>query len=343
MKKYFPKLVTASLIFVYLVIIAGALVRMTGSGMGCPDWPKCFGYLIPPTDVAELTWTPERHFEKGQVIIYNEQLLVASHDFKTGSEIDLRNWTSYTKHDYATFNVFHTWTEYINRLCGALAGIVCLAMAIASLGYRKEKWYLVLLSWGVVFMMGFQAWLGAKVVESVLNPMKITTHMVVALLIVAMILYIRFLIRPKYLDNSMKKDPVMSVLLWLGLALSLFQVVLGTQVRQFVDLQIKQLGYDNMSMILAQPEWTFYVHRTFSFVVVGVAIYTFIRNKKLQLGFNKLNWIMVLLLLEIISGVAMYYFHFPFGSQTAHLVFASLLFGVQFYLILENTKAPASK
>lgn len=337
MKKLFPVSVKIALVLVYLVIIAGALVRMTGSGMGCPDWPKCFGYYIPPTDEKELLFTENREFKKGQVIIHDEKLFVAKQDFTASEVFEDNDWNVYTKHDYAIFNVYHTWTEYINRLCGALAGIGCFAMAIFSFSYWREKKKVVLLSWLVVFMMGFQAWLGATVVYSVLNPVKITVHMVMALVIVAVILYILHLVKPKPVE--LKKDGLFSKLLWVSLVFSLIQIVLGTQVRQFVDTQIKKFGYDDMSLILAEPPVNFYFHRTFTFLVVGIAMYMFIRNRKLQLGFSKMNWILLLFGLEVLSGVAMYYFDFPFGMQTTHLVVASLLFGVQFYMILENKSA----
>lgn len=335
MKKHFTTIAKTALVLVYLVIVAGALVRMTGSGMGCPDWPKCFGYYIPPTDIKELTWSANHAFEKGQVIIKDQSLLVAKDNFTTGAEFDASHWKKYTKHDYAVFNASHTWTEYINRLAGALAGLACFIMAIASFSLWKQSKKITLLSWLVVFMMGFQAWLGATVVYSVLNPVKITVHMVMALVIVAVILYIIRLAKPVSSDKIF--NPMFRNILWITLVLTLVQVVLGTQVRQFVDEQVKS-GIGNETLWLSNPEISFYFHRTFSVVVFLANLFLYLRNKRLGLGFSKINWVMGLLILEIASGIAMYYLHFPFGSQAIHLVLASILFGVQFYMLLETRK-----
>ena len=335
MKKHFPTIAKTALVLVYLVIVAGALVRMTGSGMGCPDWPKCFGYYIPPTDLKELTWEPNRAFEKGQVIIKEESLLVAKDNFTTETTFDASHWEKYTKHDYALFNPLHTWIEYINRLCGALAGMACFFMAIASFRFWKQNKKITLLSWLVVFMMGFQAWLGAKVVYSVLNPIKITVHMVMALVIVAVILYIIQLARPKL--ATVKYNSTFRNVLLFSLLLTLIQVAIGTQVRQFVDEQVKN-GLTASILWLQNPSITFYVHRSFSILVLLVNVYLYIKNTKFGLGYSKINWVLAIIGIEILTGMAMAYLDFPIGSQAIHLVLASILFGIQFYMILEAKK-----
>lgn len=338
MKKHFTRITKIALILVYLVILAGALVRMTGSGMGCPDWPKCFGYYIPPTDIRELKFSPQHEFKRGQVIIKDEQLLVAKETFTTSGTFEMDDWELYTRHDYAEFNPLHTWVEYLNRLVGALAGIAVFAMAVASLWQWKTKKRITVLSWITVFLMGFQAWLGATVVYSVLNPVKITVHMVVALIIVALILYILHCATAH--KKIFTKDSLLQRLLVLSLMMTLIQIIVGTQVRQFVDGQVKILGHENMHLIMQSPQISFYFHRTFSIVVLAINLWIYFRNKKLNLGYGKAGWVLVLLALEIASGIAMYYFSFPFGSQSLHLIIAAILFGIQFYMILESYRKP---
>lgn len=332
MRISFRKLAVLTLSLVYLVIAAGAIVRMTGSGMGCPDWPKCFGYYIPPTNVEALMWQPNREFSKGQVIIVKEALFIANRDFKTNTKFKSSNWDNYSKHDYAKFNVWHTWIEYINRLLGALAGLATLALALFSFRYWNRNRLLPFLSWLVVLGMGFQAWLGATVVYSVLEPLKITLHMFMALAIVALLLFVIFQSSGTHLKSYKKGLLPLAICV---LLLTLLQIFLGTQVRQFIDDQIKVLGYTNKNAWLQKPELQFYVHRSLSILVIILNGLLFWKIRKNNLKFSKIKWVLGLIGVEVATGIAMYYFHFPFSSQPLHLILASILFGVQFYLFLE--------
>jgi len=339
MKKYFLTSAKTALVLVYMVIIAGAVVRMTGSGMGCPDWPKCFGYYIPPTEQKELEFTPNKAYDKGQVIIKDERLLVAKSDFTATSSFSASNWEAYTKHDYAIFNPSHTWVEYINRLVGALAGLACLLTFMLSFSFWKENKKIIFYSFFICFLMGFQAWLGKTVVDSVLSPYKITTHMLVALIIVAFQLYL--IASVSTTNPILLKDSKFKLVLYVVLGFTLVQVILGTQVREAID-HLVESGLPRIFW-LESPTLSFYFHRSFSIVILLANLYLFLRNRRLQLGVQKLDWVMRILLLEIVTGIIMSYLHFPFGSQTAHLVLASLLFGVQFYILLQATKFTQSK
>tara|TARA_B110000858_G_scaffold156040_1_gene178275 strand:+ start:272 stop:1306 length:1035 start_codon:yes stop_codon:yes gene_type:complete len=331
MNKLFNRLTKTSLILIYLVIIAGAIVRMTGSGMGCPDWPKCFGYLIPPTQESELLFTSFRDYSKGEMIILNsENLYTATKDFKSNEFINLSNWNLYEKHDYVVYDPVHTWIEYINRLIGALAGIPILLFTLISIYYWKDYKYLTIISILTVIGMAFQAWLGKTVVDSNLAPYKITIHMLMALVIVGLILSL--IVQTKkgdFVNNRLFKN-----LIVFSIVLTLIQVVLGTQVREFVDEKVKSIGYDKANWLTDVPI-KFYIHRSFSVVVLLVNFYLFYLNKKIGLGFNKLSYVIALIGVEILTGILMYYFDFPVLSQPIHLVIATIIFGLQFYILLE--------
>src|SRR6056300_669134 len=332
MKKRYNLFLRTSLVLVYLVIAAGSIVRMTGSGMGCPDWPKCFGYLIPPTERAQLDWKAQHPYEKGQVIIVEESLRVAPKDFISGTEFQAENWEAYTRHDYAIFNPTHTWIEFINRLLGALAGLATLLLFISSIFRFKRDRLASLISFLIILGMGFQAWLGKTVVDSNLLPFKITIHMGMALLLVLLLVYLLARVN----DSKPTLPGSFSFKVWLavGLLLTLVQIGMGTQVRQFVDDQMHLWGLDAASKWLSEAPFLLYFHRSFSllvFAVHGLLFYKLWQNKYLPPVF--LN-ILLLIGLEILTGIWMYYFDFPFSSQPLHLVFASLLFGAQSYFMI---------
>ena len=335
MKKIFPKIVQYAIISLYLIFLAGAIVRMTGSGMGCPDWPKCFGYYIPPTSEEQITWKPNTEYKKGIIIIKDEVLFVADKNIKTADTFSVENWSEYTKHDYNKFNKFHTWTEYINRLVSVLAGFVFLFLIYGSIKFWKENKKITFLSFGAFFLMLFEAWLGKTVVDSNLTPEIITIHMVVGLIIIGILLKLKFIISDKktYTYNSL-----FNKLLIISFIFSLIQIAMGTQVRQFIDEQVKQFGFENKNYSLMNPSFKFYFHRSFTIAIVLVNFGLFYINQIKNLGYKLVNWIVFLIFLETITGILMYYAEFPLGTQAVHLLAGAFLFGLQFYLWLQSRK-----
>jgi cytochrome c oxidase assembly protein subunit 15 len=134
----FRRLATITLLAVYFLILVGASVRASGAGMGCPDWPTCFGSWIPPTDESQL---PANYQE-----IYSEL-----------GYADTR------------FNVVKTWTEYMNRLLGVTIGLLIFATAVVSWPLRRLNRRITWASIATFLMVGFQGWLGSRVGRSILQ------------------------------------------------------------------------------------------------------------------------------------------------------------------------------
>lgn len=329
-EKRFKNIVWTALGLVYLVIFAGAVVRMTGSGMGCPDWPKCFGYLIPPTHRAQLDWKPQHEYKEGEVIIVNESLRVAKQDFTSSDAYNETYWSPYTKHDYALFNPYHTWIEFVNRLLGVLAGLATLAVFVGSLLRGRKQPKLLILSTLVLLGMAFQAWLGKTVVDSNLMPAKITLHMGMALILIALLILILQSVQ------TGQKRPVsiqtFRTLIGMALVLSLIQIGMGTQVRQFIDLQMHDFPQLPHRWLENAPA-KFYIHRSFSLLVMGTHLGIWWMLWKNKIKFRAFGLVLSCIGLEIFSGALMYYFDFPFSTQPIHLLLATLMFGGQFYLL----------
>ncbi len=337
--KSFSKITIVS---IFLIIVAGSLVRMTGSGMGCPDWPKCFGYLIPPTSVDQLEWGKEKEFFEGQMIIYDQQLWSANSNFISSEVYNKENWVLYTKHDYAVFNPFHTWMEYINRLIGAVSGLLTLMMFLMSFRYWNIKRKIVFLSGMTVFLMGFQAWLGATVVFSVLQPVQITIHMLMALVILALMVYLISEVPDLSSEKHIIFDKRLNQFLKIAIVLSLIQITLGTQVRQLIDEIASSLNHMERKLWIDLVGTTFKVHRSFAISLVIINVALFFRNYKLNYRYQLVNFISALVFLEVFSGIILTYFDMLALMQPIHLIVASLLFLLQIALYFQLHKSKSS-
>ena len=334
-------LTLTSIIIVYLVILAGGIVRMTGSGMGCPDWPKCFGYLIPPIERSQLDWKANHQYNKDEIIILGESLFYAIDNFNSEKEINLSNWNKYTKHDYSKFNVYHTWIEYINRLIGAVAGLSVLVLFIYSLKFFRSKKIITLLSILSLVAILFQAWLGKTVVDSNLTASTITIHMlmaVVLLFILFLILALSKPIKPSVLPKNVSISIIISIVLLV------IQILTGTEVRKFIDIQMELFNYTERNKWIENITNTFSFHRSFTWAIVLINSLIFLKLKNLELQSKLIYTINTFIFLQILTGVIMYYFHFPFSSQPIHLLISTLIIGLQFYFLsLYNLKKNATK
>lgn len=307
MEVFFVKWAKITLVSIFLIIVAGGVVRTTESGMGCPDWPKCFGQWIPPTDVSEL---PENYAD-----------------------------TYAEKYGYSdtTFNVFHTWTEYVNRLVGFLSGNFSLILFVLAIVYyirKKRDGWLIPLTFLLLALMGFQAWLGAKVVYSELNVNKITIHMVMAMVIVALLLFIIARAQRLIKQVNFSKDNVFLWLLIVAIIISFVQVILGTQVRQEIDTISEALSDGNRNTWIEQLTGIFKFHRSFAILVLLLNGWLIFRNWKHKLGHNLVNWLVPVLLIEAVSGIVLVYMDMPAAMQPVHLVLANVMFAIQVYVLM---------
>jgi cytochrome c oxidase assembly protein subunit 15 len=339
-QRFFRILSFLTFLFTFLVILAGSVVRVTQSGMGCPDWPKCFGYYIPPTSTEQVKFHPSFEYQKGMMVIENDTLWRATAPFVSSTEFNRQNWEKYPKHDYAEFIVYQTWIEYINRLLGAVMGLFVLGMMICSFSYWSTNKKLVGLSFTMLILTGFQGWLGALVVASNLAPLKITIHMVGAFLLLANVILVVHFLRKKKDEAPSENLKSLKVLTFLALILSFVQIMMGTQVREAIDIIAKAMYFEGRETWIEQLTVIFPIHRSFSVLVLAINVFLFYKLYK-SLSDSALRYsflVMAILIAEIIVGIVLAYLGMPAFAQPLHLLLASMLFAAQLMLFLNIPK-----
>lgn len=126
-------------VFAFIVVIVGAWTRLADAGLGCPDWPGCYGHLGVPQSESAIALANERYPE-------------------------------------APFEADKAWPEMIHRYIAGLLGLGILGLAIHAwtAGRPGEpRW----LPAGLLVLVGCQAAFGAWTVTLKLWPQVVTTHL----------------------------------------------------------------------------------------------------------------------------------------------------------------------
>jgi cytochrome c oxidase assembly protein subunit 15 len=322
----FRKLCFSTLIAVYFLILVGGIVRSTGSGMGCPDWPKCFGRWTPPTSAGQL---PENYKEvnsafrekKNQKFIKYLQIL----GLHTTAE-KMRHDKSILAED--DFNVVKAWIEYVNRLVGVAIGLFITALFWKSIRLRKDYPSIFFYSFAVLIAVILQGWFGSIVVSTNLTTWTVTVHMLLALLIVGLLVY---LLRLSEGSRNYGAPAGMKWVLIACIVTLLIQIFLGTQVRESID-RVAALKAVRESWI---PELglSFIIHRSFSLLVLLLHVILVVKLKKTRENNPLSLGLIVLLLGTFLTGLGMAWWSVPAVLQPVHLVLATGALGIQWLLL----------
>ena len=338
-EKRFQSVNLIAVIALFILILAGGVVRSTGSGMGCPDWPKCFGKYIPPVKEAQL---PADYLTKYTEIQAKKnvrfvKVLNAFGYSNLASKIKAGSSSATPQQE--EFNVAKTWTEYINRLIGAITGLFLLLTAAYSFYYLKISKRIVLLSVFNLLLVGFQAWLGSIVVSTNLVPWVVTVHMLLALAILAVSIYTWHKARMLKLGKRVLiAKPWIAILTFLALVLDIIQITIGTEVREKIDEYAAKLNENFRQEWINGAEKVLLNHKNLALLVIVVNIVLFMLMRKVfaksSIQQQLMSTSFIIIMLQVFVGVILAYLGLPPIAQVAHLFLASLLFGTQFYLLL---------
>lgn len=286
----------------YLAIIGGGLVRAADAGLGCPDWPTCFGRLHPPIKESQIPNT-----------------------------IDGNN-----------FDISLAWIEYTNRFIGVIIGLLILAtMYFAWRLHRRDRQVLYPTIAAFVLVL-FQGWLGGVLVKYELEAWHITLHFFVALVIVALLLYATveaFFPNRKPFAGLAPQRRRLAQLTLLVFGLTLVQTILGTEIRGQLELVEKNFQEMARADWIGEVNWIDPVHRSFSWLILlGVGWINIYIYQHTAVMHRWLRWIGysagVMVIFQIIAGIWMVYGGFPAAFQVVHLSVGSFFVGVLLMLYL---------
>ncbi len=325
---WFQRLSIVAFVAVELLIFVGAFVRTSGSGLGCPDWPFCYGCWVPPTTADEID------FARLDIEKFRRKASALGRDPAEITPEKLKE----------EFNPVATWIEYFNRLTSLPVGISILALWVCSFGqWKSGKTTLFVCSSLALILVGVNAWLGARVVLSGLKPGIITLHMALAILLQCVLVYISWSSSPQPWRLTWKREPNSRLVhvAWLLFALVVVEGVMGSQVRELTDeLARTHLGHSRSEWIHElEISWVYLIHRSFSWLILfsGVAFFRLASRELEKRGWLETS-VFAIVLTQMVLGVILANVGILPFVQILHIGLSSLLVSGLFLWLLGSMK-----
>ena len=310
---WFKRLILTASLLTLCVVVFGAYVRLTDAGLGCPDWPGCFGTLTVP--------------ESKMAIIEAQSLYPES-----------------------IVEVGKAWREMIHRYLAGILGLLILLISFVSYKIRHELKVKLTLPFIILALVIFQATLGMWTVTELLKPAIVTAHLMGGMTILALLTYLTH----RHLgavSNTIVIDPGIKSYIRFGFVLLFIQILLGGWTSTnyaalactdfptchgslMPDMDFKngfnpfrELGMtasgENLSIKALQAiQW---VHRVGALILTAYFIFMvyLLRNYPSTRFYR--NILLLILLLQVIIGIANLVMHLPLFLATLHNLGAALL------------------
>ena len=310
----FRTLVLVTTVLTLCVVVLGAYVRLSDAGLGCPDWPGCYGHMSPVHAKDHIDRAVE---EQG------------------GS--------------HGPVSLPKAWKEMVHRYLAGFLGLLILAIAVISWMRRTAFRHSPLLASSIVGVVIVQATLGAWTVTMLLKPAIVTGHLIGGMSTLALLawLYARQTIRPVIGNEGM---PLLKPAR-IGLALLILQMILGGWVSTNYaalacpDLPlcrgelvppmdfgnafhvVRELGRTAEGALLANEALTaiHWLHRLGAIVVAAYLAWLAIRTASLPGLRTTARTLLALVVAQFAIGLGNVLFSLPLALATAHNAGAALL------------------
>ena len=297
-------------------MFVGATVRVSGSGMGCPDWPKCWGRMIPPTSAEQVD------FDSLPIEIFQRKAAWMGQDPDDVTPETLRE----------IFNPRHVWTEFVNRLTSLPVGFFAMATLVASFWQLRRRPWVFFCALASVIVIGVNAWMGARVVFSGLQPGTITAHLALAMGLLGLLVYCAWAgtERPwRVVMDDGRAHRITQIAVSLLLVVVVLAGIGGAQVRELTDELSKIHSDAPRETWVAELEesWWYITHRSFSWIVLVVAAVGYFFSWKHRAGGLGLveHTVFGVVVLQMVLGLIMAQVQIFSWVQVLHVGFAAIL------------------